>query len=221
MRNVCSDPLWSYGSDHLPVTVFEDEIWQRDAAAGELPVSSCNGMTCHSTFRKLSALTNELCQIFMYIYWLVQTQTLLVFFFVFFSPQLLYTGIVIYAPALILNQGIWVNLWYIYINLAFGLILFPRFNLFKVNLPCLCIHDCVLLSSSQHNKGKYRLSVHSWACELHNMKNECSTHFHFTLCLQEQALSTKAIETGVYYTRQDSRCRLCKDDPVQHIMAGC
>uniref|UniRef100_A0A7N8XHF5 Reverse transcriptase domain-containing protein n=1 Tax=Mastacembelus armatus TaxID=205130 RepID=A0A7N8XHF5_9TELE len=40
---------------------------------------------------------------------------------------------------------------------------------------------------------------------------------------QEQALSTRSIEAGIYHTRQDPRCRLCKDAPetIQHITAGC
>ena len=43
------------------------------------------------------------------------------------------------------------------------------------------------------------------------------------MAAQEQALSTRSIEAGNYHTRQDSRCRLCKDAPetVQHIIAGC
>ncbi len=43
------------------------------------------------------------------------------------------------------------------------------------------------------------------------------------MAAQEQALSTRSIEAGVYHTRQDPRCRLCKDAPetVQHITAGC
>ncbi|CAK6977960.1 zinc-binding domain-containing protein%2C partial [Scomber scombrus] len=43
------------------------------------------------------------------------------------------------------------------------------------------------------------------------------------MAAQEQALSTRSIEAGVYHSRQDPRCRLCKDAPetVQHIVAGC
>ena len=43
------------------------------------------------------------------------------------------------------------------------------------------------------------------------------------MAAQEQALSTRSIEVGIYHTRQDPRCRLCKDAPetVQHIIAGC
>ena len=43
------------------------------------------------------------------------------------------------------------------------------------------------------------------------------------LAAQEQALGTRSIEAGVYHTRQDPRCRLCKDasETVQHIVAGC
>lgn len=37
--------LLCYNSSCLPVTVSEDEIWQRDAAAGEYPVSCCDGKT--------------------------------------------------------------------------------------------------------------------------------------------------------------------------------
>uniref|UniRef100_A0A3B3HDB2 HAT C-terminal dimerisation domain-containing protein n=1 Tax=Oryzias latipes TaxID=8090 RepID=A0A3B3HDB2_ORYLA len=43
------------------------------------------------------------------------------------------------------------------------------------------------------------------------------------LAAQEQALSTRAIEAQIYHTRQDPRCRLCKEAPetIQHITAGC
>ncbi|KAF7648062.1 hypothetical protein LDENG_00162600 [Lucifuga dentata] len=43
------------------------------------------------------------------------------------------------------------------------------------------------------------------------------------MAAQEQALSTRSIEAGVYHSRQDPRCRQCKDAPetVQHIVAGC
>ena len=43
------------------------------------------------------------------------------------------------------------------------------------------------------------------------------------LAAQEQALGTRSIEAGVYHTRQDPRCRLCKEasETVQHIVAGC
>ena len=39
------------------------------------------------------------------------------------------------------------------------------------------------------------------------------------MAAQEQALSTRSIEAGFYHTRQDPRCRLCKDAPetVQHM----
>ena len=30
------------------------------------------------------------------------------------------------------------------------------------------------------------------------------------MAAQERALSTRSIEAGVYHTRQDTRCRLCK-----------
>ena len=41
------------------------------------------------------------------------------------------------------------------------------------------------------------------------------------LAAQEQALGTRSIEAGVYHTRQDPRCRLCKEasETVQHILA--
>lgn len=35
---------------HLPVTVPEDEIWQRDAAVGEYPVPCGNGKTDKTVF---------------------------------------------------------------------------------------------------------------------------------------------------------------------------
>ena len=43
------------------------------------------------------------------------------------------------------------------------------------------------------------------------------------LAEQEQALGTRWIDAGLYHTRQDPRCRLCKDasETVQHIVAGC
>ncbi|KAM9816571.1 carbohydrate sulfotransferase 6 isoform X4 [Syngnathus typhle] len=43
------------------------------------------------------------------------------------------------------------------------------------------------------------------------------------MAAQEQALNTRAIEAKIYHTRQDPRCRLCKEAPetVQHITAGC
>ncbi|CAL9694852.1 unnamed protein product [Knipowitschia caucasica] len=43
------------------------------------------------------------------------------------------------------------------------------------------------------------------------------------MAAQEQALSTRAIEAQIYHTRQDPRCRLCKEAPetIQHITAGC
>jgi len=37
----------------------------------------------------------------------------------------------------------------------------------------------------------------------------------------EQALSTTAIEGGVYHIRQDPRCRLWKETSVQHTVAWC
>ena len=43
------------------------------------------------------------------------------------------------------------------------------------------------------------------------------------MAAQEQALSTRAIEAQIYHTRQDPRCRLCKEanETIQHITAGC
>ena len=42
------------------------------------------------------------------------------------------------------------------------------------------------------------------------------------MAAQEQALSKRSIRAGVYNTRQDPRCWLCKDaETVQHIMSGC
>ncbi|KAF7649568.1 hypothetical protein LDENG_00139440 [Lucifuga dentata] len=43
------------------------------------------------------------------------------------------------------------------------------------------------------------------------------------MAAQEQALSTRFIEAGVYHSRQNPWCRLCKDAPetVQHSLAGC
>ena len=40
---------------------------------------------------------------------------------------------------------------------------------------------------------------------------------------QEQALNTRAIEAQIYHTRQDPRCKLCKESPetFQHITAEC
>ena len=45
MRDVCRDTLMCYNSSCLPVTVPEDEIWQRDAAVGKCPVSCGDGKT--------------------------------------------------------------------------------------------------------------------------------------------------------------------------------
>ncbi|XP_076610522.1 uncharacterized protein LOC143335176 [Chaetodon auriga] len=43
------------------------------------------------------------------------------------------------------------------------------------------------------------------------------------IAAQEQALNTRSIEAGIYHSRQNPRCRLCKDAPetIQHITAGC
>ena len=43
MSDVCRDTLQCYNSSRLTVTVSEDEIWQRNAAVGECPVSRGNG----------------------------------------------------------------------------------------------------------------------------------------------------------------------------------
>ncbi|XP_024121103.1 uncharacterized protein LOC112142083 [Oryzias melastigma] len=40
------------------------------------------------------------------------------------------------------------------------------------------------------------------------------------LAAQEQTLNTSAIEAQIYHTRQDPRCRLCKEETIQHIPAG-
>ncbi|CAJ0940348.1 unnamed protein product [Ranitomeya imitator] len=40
------------------------------------------------------------------------------------------------------------------------------------------------------------------------------------IAAQEQALSTRSIEAGIYHTRQDPRCKLCSET-IQHIVAGC
>lgn len=45
MRDACRDSQLCYNLDRLSVTVSEDEIRQRDAAAGEYPVHRGNGET--------------------------------------------------------------------------------------------------------------------------------------------------------------------------------
>ena len=42
------------------------------------------------------------------------------------------------------------------------------------------------------------------------------------LAAQEKALGTRSIKVGVDHTRQDPRCRLCKEasETGQHIVAG-
>uniref|UniRef100_A0A669BY65 Metal transporter n=1 Tax=Oreochromis niloticus TaxID=8128 RepID=A0A669BY65_ORENI len=47
--------------------------------------------------------------------------------------------------------------------------------------------------------------------------------YHLLTRIQSLTLSIKFIEAGVYHTRQDPSCRLCKDAPetLQHITAGC
>lgn len=44
-----------------------------------------------------------------------------------------------------------------------------------------------------------------------------------TMAVQEQALSIRSVEAGIYQIRDDSRCRLCKDasETIQHITVGC
>lgn len=63
----------------------------------------------------------------------------------------------------------------------------------------------------------------------------CSTTWRYRMILpvagqsrlimaaQEQALSTRSIQTGVHHARHDSRCRLCKDIPqsIRHITVRC
>jgi len=84
------DTLLCCNSSCLSFKVSEDEIWSRDAAVRECPVSGGDGkkVCCVLTKHNLSNCVT-------------------VFAYVIMSPfsQLLYTGIVIYAPALILNQG--------------------------------------------------------------------------------------------------------------------
>ena len=43
------------------------------------------------------------------------------------------------------------------------------------------------------------------------------------MAAQEKALNTRAIEAQIYHTRQDPRCRLCKEsaETIQPITAGC
>ena len=43
------------------------------------------------------------------------------------------------------------------------------------------------------------------------------------MAAQEQAVKTRAIEAKIWHTRQDSKCRLCKqhDETIQHIITGC
>ena len=43
------------------------------------------------------------------------------------------------------------------------------------------------------------------------------------MAAQEQALKTRVTETRIYHTRQDPKCRLCKqqDETIQHIASGC
>lgn len=45
---------------------------------------------------------------------------------------------------------------------------------------------------------------------------------HLIMAAPEQALR-RSIEAGIYHSRGDPRCRLCKDDPgtVQHLDAEC
>ena len=43
------------------------------------------------------------------------------------------------------------------------------------------------------------------------------------MAAQEQVLPTRQLQTEIYYTKDDPRCRLCKDAPetIQHIISGC
>jgi hypothetical protein len=43
------------------------------------------------------------------------------------------------------------------------------------------------------------------------------------MAAQEQVLPTRQLQTHIYHTRNDPRCRLCKESPetVQHIISGC
>ena len=120
-----------FNSSRLPVTVSEDEIWQRDAAVGKHPVCHCDGKK-PSCSLLLSVVKDQLvfrqCQVpksfintkishgsesdSRLVHSFVKKQTsiliasqcLQILLCVSFL-QLLYTGIVIYAPALILNQS--------------------------------------------------------------------------------------------------------------------
>lgn len=117
MSDVCGDTLPCYNSSRLTVTVSEDEVWQRNAAVGECPVScgdgktdryccvlrsqSCIHCSCRQCFSVTSQITDwNFCNLVSVI--LCMFADLPVFLLIF---QLFYTGIVIYAPALILNQG--------------------------------------------------------------------------------------------------------------------
>lgn len=58
MSDACRDTPPCYNSSRLPVTVPEDEIWPRDAAAGEYPVSCCDGK------KDITVFSDTLQQIF-------------------------------------------------------------------------------------------------------------------------------------------------------------
>ena len=50
MKDECCDALTCYNCGRLPVTVSEDEIWQRDAAVGEYPLYCGDGKTDITVF---------------------------------------------------------------------------------------------------------------------------------------------------------------------------
>lgn len=95
----------------LSVTVSEAQIWTRNAAVGEHPIFGGHGETVwfiyffyllcdHFDRRAFQIVLTEILPVYVEMkYWYR--------FLMFPFPQLLYTGIVIYAPALILNQGNW------------------------------------------------------------------------------------------------------------------
>lgn len=43
------------------------------------------------------------------------------------------------------------------------------------------------------------------------------------MAAQEEALNTRSIEAWLYHTRQDPKCKLCKDTPetIQQTTTGC
>lgn len=96
MRNVSRNTVPRCNRCCLLVIVSEAEIWPRDAAVGEYPVSGGNGMTDLTLF----SYSNQ-----SFIEWFKRKCHIFNPHMHPCSSQLLYTGIVIYAPALILNQG--------------------------------------------------------------------------------------------------------------------